>query len=41
MMIKNELQLLITGKMLSMEAYVIIFGLGVVIGVAIAWAVWS
>lgn len=40
-MIKNELQLLITGKMLSMKAYVIIFGLGVVIGVAIAWAVWS
>lgn len=41
MMIKNELQLLITGKMLSVEAYAIIFGLGVVIGVAIAWAVWS
>ena len=41
MMIKNELQLLITGRMLSMEAYAIIFGCGVVIGVAIAWAVWS
>lgn len=41
MTIKNEIQLLLTGRLLSMEVYVIIFGLGVVIGVAIAWAVWS
>lgn len=40
-MIKNELQLLLMGRMLSVEAYAIIFGLGVIIGVAIAWAVWS
>lgn len=40
MMIKNELQLLITGKMLSVEAYAIIFGIGVAIGVAVAWLVW-
>lgn len=41
MTLKNELQLLLTGRLLSMEAYAIIFGIGVVIGVAIAWMVWS
>lgn len=41
MMIKNELRQLLTGRLLSMEAYAIIFGCGVAIGVAIAWVVWS
>lgn len=41
MTLKNELQLLLTGRMLSAKAYAAIFGCGVAIGVAIAWAVWS
>ena len=41
MTFKNELQLLLTGRALSVKGYAVIFGCGVVIGALFAWVVWS
>lgn len=40
MTLKNELHLLFTGRLLSLEAYLTIFGCGVIIGVILAFLVW-
>ena len=40
MTIKDELQLLFTGKLLSIEAYAILFGLGAVIGAMAVILLW-
>ncbi|MGE9900519.1 hypothetical protein [Mitsuokella multacida] len=40
MTIKDELQLLLTGKLLSLEAYAILFELGAVIGATAAILLW-
>lgn len=39
-MFKSNLELLLTGRMLSSKAYAIVFAAGIVIGVAAAWLVW-
>lgn len=40
MTVKEELRLLLTGRMLSREAYIIIFGCGVAVGAVLALLVW-
>lgn len=37
---KSNLELLLTGRLLSSKAYAIVFVAGIVIGVAAAWLMW-
>ena len=39
-MFNSNLDLLLTGRLLSSKAYAIFFAAGVVIGLAAAWLVW-